>query len=140
MPGVFDSNIPLDEEFIWPILPTIDGKTMDISIIQPESTNSSKFLYINEIEAGEYEILNEKRNLGIKVEWDKKIMPYLWFWQEFNKNAGYPWYKMARVFGLEPFSTNTMGLDNTINKNKGLVIGGYSEKDFHINISVIKLN
>ena len=140
MPGVLDSNIPLNKEFVWPILPTIDGKTIDLSIIQPESTNSSKFLYINEIEAGEYEILNEKRNLGIKVEWDKKIMPYLWFWQEFNKSTGYPWYKMARVFGLEPFSTNTSGLDNTINKNKELVIGGDSEKDFHINISVIKLN
>lgn len=140
VPDVLDSNIPLNKEFVWPLLPTVDGKTIDLSIIQPESANSSKFLYINKIEAGEYEILNERKNLGIKVEWDKKIMPYLWFWQEFNKSAGYPWYKMARVFGLEPFSTNIGGLDNTINKGKGLVIGGDLKKDFYINISVVRLN
>ena len=48
--------------------------------------------------------------------------------------------EMVRVFGLEPFSTNIAGLDNTINKDKGLVIAGDSEKDFYINISVNKLS
>lgn len=138
IPGVLDFNIPLNREFMWPLLPTTDGETIDLSIIQPESTNSSKFLYINEIETGEYEILNEKKNLGIKVVWDKKIMPYLWFWQEFNNSTGYPWYKMARVLGFEPFSTNISGLDNTIKEGKGLIIGGDLEKDFYINISVIR--
>jgi hypothetical protein len=140
IPGVLDSNIPLNKEFVWPKLPTNDGKTIDLSIIQPESENSSKFFYVKEIETGEYEILNQRRNIGIKVEWDKTIMPYLWFWQEFNKSTSYPWYKMARVFGLEPFSTDMMGLDNTISKKRGLVIKGDSKKDFSINISVIKLN
>lgn len=138
IPGVIDDNIPLNQEFVWPKLPTNDGKIIDLSMIQPESENSSNFFYIKEIEAGEYEILNRKRNIGIKVEWNKKIMPYLWFWQEFNKSTGYPWYKMARVFGLEPFSTDTMGLNNTINKNRGLTIKGDSKKDFSINISVMK--
>jgi len=136
IPGVNDSNIPLKQEFIWPILPTIDGGMVNLSLIPNKSVESSKFLYINELNKGEYEILNKKRSLGIKVEWDKEVMPYLWFWQEFNKSNDYPWYKMARVFGLEPFSTNTMGLDNTINESGSLGIKGNSEKDFNISISI----
>ncbi|MDD5658930.1 MAG: DUF4432 family protein [Actinomycetota bacterium] len=136
LPGVSDENIELNKKHKWPILTTNDGKETDLSIIPSEKLETSKFLYIDEIAKGEYEIINEKKKLGIKIEWDKKIMPCLWYWQEFNKSTGYPWYKMSRVFGLEPFSTNIMGLNNTINKNKGLKIRGSSEIEFSLKIKV----
>jgi len=136
IPEAIDENIPVNREFVWPFLPTTDGGRIDLSVIPDNSTKSAKFLYINEVASGEYEIVNKKQALGIRVEWDKNVMPYLWFWQEFNKTGGYPWYKRARVFGLEPFSTNISGLDRTIDKNKGLVVKGNSGIDFCILISV----
>jgi len=135
-PGALDENIELNKKFKWPFLPTIGGKEINLSIIPSAKLTTSKFLYIDKIGKSEYEIINERKKLGIKVEWDKKIMPYLWFWQEFNKSSYYPWYKMSRVFGLEPFSTNIMGLKDTIDRNKGLEIKGNSEIGFSLKIMV----
>ena len=137
--GVLDENIKLGREFSWPILPTKNGDKVNLSVIPSEGVATSKFLYLSELEKAEYEIVNEKINLKIKVDWDKKVMPYVWYWQEFNKTGSYPWYKMSRVFGLEPFSTDVMGLDGTIKKSKALIINGNSELDYYINLAVLKM-
>jgi len=137
--GALDENIKPGCEFSWPILPTKDGDEVDLSVIPSEGVATSKFLYLSKLEKAEYEIVNEKINLKIKVDWDKKVMPYVWYWQEFNKTSSYPWYKMSRVFGLEPFSTDVMGLDNAIRKNRALTVNGNSELDYYINIAVLKM-
>jgi hypothetical protein len=139
VPGVMDDNIELDKEFKWPHLPTLDGGNTDLSLMPPQDTSTSKFLYLSGLDRGYYGIENKHKDLKITVDWDHKLMPYVWFWQEFNKTANYPWYGMSRVFGLEPFSTDTMGLENTIKRKKEIIIKGRSEIEFSMNISVRKL-
>jgi len=136
--GYLDDNIELEKEFDWPFLPTRNGKETDLSIIPSKDTITAKFLYLSELEKGQYEIINEKIGLKIVVNWNKDIMPFVWFWQEFNKTDGYPWYKMARVLGLEPFSTNIMGLKRTVEKNKALIIEANSELRSDLEVAIIK--
>jgi len=135
-PGVLDENIPLSQSFCWPKLPTDDNKEIDLSVIPPGHVKTSKFLYLSGLEKAEYEIINKKTGLKIKVEWNLEVMPYVWFWQEFNKIEGYPWYGMSRVFGLEPFSTDVMGLDNTVSKGREISVKAGSIIDNFLNISV----
>jgi hypothetical protein len=137
--GVLDDDIPLAASFDWPDCPLKDGSFVDLSVIPVEKIQTSKFLYLSGIKKGEYEIINNSKNLKIKVEWDKDIMPYLWFWQEFHKTDAYPWYKRARVFGLEPFSTDIMGLENTIKGEKALQVKGNSKIEFYMNLSVLEI-
>ena len=136
--GEMDDNIKLNQEFDWPFLQLNNGEKIDLSVIPPNSLESSKFLYLSNLGKGEYEIINNKTNLKIRVIWNKNIMPYLWFWQEFNKSKGYPWYRMSRVFGLELFSADTLGIENAIKKGKALTVKGNSEIDFNLDIAVLE--
>lgn len=137
--GVIDDNIETGYEFNWPILDTKDNQKIDLSIIPQDNRKTSKFIYLYGLDRGEYEIKNKEKKLKVRVCWDNKVMPYVWYWQEFNKTESYPWYKMVRVFGLEPFSADIMGLDNAVREEKALTIKGNSELRFFINVSVLEI-
>jgi hypothetical protein len=136
IPGVMDEDIPLKKEISWPVLKTERGKEIDLSVIPRRGMRTSKFLYLSGLDRGQYEINSNNRKVKVRVEWDLDVMPYVWYWQEFNSSEGYPWYGMARVFGLEPFSTDIMGLGDTINKNRQIDLQPESGLDFSMNISV----
>lgn len=137
--GVIDDNIPLGYEFDWPILNTKDNQRIDLSIVPNEGEVTSKFLYLCELDRGEYKLKNMTKNFGVRVSWNEKVMPYVWYWQEFNKTESYPWYGMVRVLGLEPFSTNVPGLNNTIKKGRAISITGGSEIRFFMSVSVFEI-
>jgi hypothetical protein len=139
IPDVMDENIGLNEEIMWPMLTTKEGDNIDLSIVPSINTRTSKFLYLSGLERGLYEIENSRKKAKIRVEWDLKVMPYVWFWQEFNKTESYPWYGMSRVIGLEPFSTDIAVLENTVKNNRQLLIGSNSYKEFQMKICVINI-
>lgn len=134
-PGVIDENIPLSTSFDWPLLPIRD-EIIDLSSIPSRDTKTSKFLYLSQFEKAEYEIFNPGLGIKILAKWNLDIMPYLWFWQEFNKTEGYPWYGMSRVFGLEPFSTDVMGLDNTVARGRGITVKPHTTIYNFLNVTV----
>jgi hypothetical protein len=139
IPDAMDENIELNKEIMWPMLTTVEGDNIDLSIVPSNNTRTSKFLYLSGLDRGLYEIENNRKKVKIRVEWDLKVMPYVWFWQEFNKSEGYPWYGMSRVMGLEPFSTDIARLADTIEKNRQLMIGPNSNKEFQMKICVINI-
>lgn len=47
---------------------------------------------------------NETTGLTITCTWDLDEMPFLWIWQECHDPAGYPWWGLEHVAGLEPHS------------------------------------
>lgn len=104
------------KDFTWP---THDG--IDFSVI-PEKDTPSDMLYITELEMGEYVIDSHKNQVSIKVNWDKDLMPYLWYWQEFGRSKTYPWYGENFNIGLEPFSSYpTNGLIEAIENKSALI-------------------
>ena len=56
-------------------------------------------------------VANPTLGLTVRLSWDGRLLPYAWWWQEFNASKDFPWYTKARVLALEPASTPTSGPD-----------------------------
>lgn len=54
-------------------------------------------------------ITNHDLGLSVRIAWDSSHLPFAWFWQELSWSDGFPWYRRARAFAIEPSSTVTSG-------------------------------
>lgn len=109
----------------WPSVPAHGGGTTDLSIVQ-EPGSPSDVMYLTGFSEGWYEISGD---IGMRVEWDASVLPYLWLWQEFGASAGYPWWGRAYVLGLEPFSSMpTDGLASAVANGTALTLGPHETK------------
>jgi hypothetical protein len=106
------------EDGVWPRL---DG--VDLSVL-PERGTPSDLVYLRGFEGiGSYDVVDPERRLGLRVEWDATVLPWLWFWQEFGAWTDYPWYGGNYNIGLEPFSSYpTNGLADAVANGTALVV------------------
>ncbi|HHN45994.1 MAG TPA: DUF4432 family protein [Planctomycetes bacterium] len=85
----------------WP--PPEDG--IVFTRIPPKSSGKGAMVYILDLKEGLYEITNPRRQLTFRMTWDKEVFPYIWVWQEFGSNKGYPWFGRAYAMAVEPVSS-----------------------------------
>jgi hypothetical protein len=125
--------------FPWPNAPLGNNGVLDVSVI-PESGTPSDLFYLTgfpETDAW-YEIEDASRGVGARVEWDRDIMPYLWYWQEFGAHTGYPWFGRNFNIGLEPFSSfPTNGLAEAVDNGTALQVGPGETIHFRLQMTVI---
>jgi hypothetical protein len=122
----------------WPHVPTPTGESLDLSVI-PERGQPSEIVYLTGFGEGWYEITDPDGRLGMRVEWDAAVMPYLWFWQEYGASHGYPWYGRHYNVGLEPFSSfPTDGLAEAAANGSALEVGPSETRLFHLCATVIE--
>ncbi len=129
-------------DFRWPHAHTPDGETLDLSVI-PDRQTPSDMLYITEFpeKRAWYEIHDSERGAGCRVEWDRDVMPYLWYWQEFGAHTEYPWYGRAYVVGLEPFSSMpTNGSADAVENGTALLVEGGQTIDFNLTYEILASN
>ncbi|MGI5285488.1 DUF4432 family protein [Nonomuraea polychroma] len=106
----------------WPIVPADGGGHTDLSMVQ-EPGSPSDIVYLTGFNEGWYEISGD---IGMRVEWDASLLPYLWMWQELGASTGYPWWGRAYTVGLEPFSSMpTDGLAAAVANGTALVLDPY---------------
>lgn len=48
---------------------------------------------------------NETSGLTVTASWDVELMPFMWIWREFHDPAGYPWWGLEDIVGLEVSSS-----------------------------------
>ncbi len=98
-------------QFSWPDAVTVDGEPLDLAVLPAPGTTQVVFGWLSDFERPWYRITNVRTGLAVEVEWDAEHLPYAWFWQELNYSADFPWFRRARVFAIEPASTQTSGPD-----------------------------
>ena len=125
-----------DERFRWPQASSPDGGDVDLSVLPPPGT-PSELVYLTAFPARAwYQVGGDQ--VGLRVEWDREVMPYLWFWQEFGRTAGYPWYGRHWNIGLEPFSSYpTYGLAEAVANGSALELGPNEERSFSLSAEVL---
>jgi hypothetical protein len=112
-------RVAADREHRWPIATAPDGAAVDLSVV-PSRGTPSELLYVTDLAEGRYELL-DATDVGIRVEWDVEVLPYLWLWQELGASTGYPWFGEAYTLGLEPFSSYpTNGLAEAVANDSAL--------------------
>jgi Domain of unknown function (DUF4432) len=120
----------------WPIATTPEGAELDLRRV-PAPGDPSELLYVSELPAGRYALVDDRRGLAIRVEWDVERFPFLWIWQEAGATTGYPWYGQRYVLGLEPFSSMpSEGLAAAVAGGTALALEPHGELEGRLRISV----
>jgi hypothetical protein len=123
--------------FPWPRAEDETGAEIRLDVI-PERGEPSELLYLTNFGDGRYEIVRPAPRVGLRVEWDATVMPYLWFWQEFGRTIGYPWYGRHYNVGLEPFSSYpTNGLAEAVANGTALELAPRGRRDFWLTATVV---
>lgn len=93
------------ETFPWPSMTGKDGTPVDASRILAPGQDIHDMLFLKELHDGWYKLTNPARKLGFSLEWDRSLLPYVWYWAVSNGIGGYPWYRRTYNIALEPFSS-----------------------------------
>ena len=118
----------------WPVVPRDDGGETDLSVV-PEPGGPSEIVYLTGFTEGWYEISG---NIGMRVEWDADVLPYLWMWQELGASEGYPWWGRVYTIGLEPFSSMpTNGLAAAVENGTALLLEPHETKVLKLRAEVL---
>jgi galactose mutarotase-like enzyme len=116
----------------WPFAEAESGEEVDLSVL-PKRGTLPEMLYLTGLSRARFEVENPNKNLGLRVEWDLDLMPYLWFWQEYGASNFYPWYGRHYNIGLEPFSSfPTNGLQVAVDNDSALSIGAGDRRSFSL--------
>ena len=125
-------------EIRWPYL----SNGMDLSRIRPEGDESKFMIMMDQLSRGSYQIVNSQLKLGVEMNWDLSVMPYLWLWMNFNGEAGYPWYKRAYLMAVEPWTSiiydGTDGLNEAIANGSAVYLSPGDTKDFCMKFRVFE--
>jgi galactose mutarotase-like enzyme len=126
------------KRYTWPLAEGNSGEEVDLSVL-PGRGEISEMLYLTDLSEGRYEVENTRKGLGIRVEWEVGLMPYLWFWQEYGASRFYPWYGRHYNIGLEPFSSfPTNGLQEAVDNGTALSIEAHEKRSFSLQVEVFK--
>jgi hypothetical protein len=124
------------ERFRWPLASSPEGEQVDLSVLPPAATPSEIVYLTGFPERAWYDVGGD--DLRLRVEWDAGVMPYLWFWQEFGRTVGYPWYGRHWNIGLEPFSSYpTNGLAEAVANGTALELAPGERRAFSLSAEVV---
>ncbi|MEU7897298.1 DUF4432 family protein [Nonomuraea sp. NPDC049152] len=109
-------------------------RAAELFVAPPEGA-PSEIVYLTGFDDGWYEVLAD---IGVRVEWDADVMPYLWLWQEVGASKDWPWWGRAYVLGLEPFSSMpTDGLSTAVDNGTAMLLGPGESRTARLRAEVI---
>jgi len=100
----------------FPVIKDKDGNDYDLSLIPKPEVKTSEMCYLKDLEDGWYAIADTRRNVGFGMKWDRSVFPYVWLWEVFKGNYGFPWYGRTYNVALEPWTSYPGGMDNAMKK------------------------
>lgn len=128
-------DVKLEGTGTWPMAPTKDGGTVDLSKIT--GANRERLAYIHDRPEGWYAIDNGEKIFGLS--WDLEAFPHLWFWQEIG-GTGFPWFGRSKITAVEPASTwPSLGLQSAIERKQAFFIKPGEKKSCWTTFSVSSL-
>jgi galactose mutarotase-like enzyme len=95
---------PFIDEHCRVLLPSASKPRIEIPSM--DASHASMDI-LDDLDEGNYTIVNDRLQMEVQLKWDASMFPYLWVWQEFGGSRGYPFYGAGYVIGLEPCSTAT---------------------------------
>lgn len=108
-------------EYSYPYVKGRKGEKIDIRKIPDKNVKSADLCYFAELQEGRYILKNRKKKIAFCLKFDKRIFPYIWYWQEFKGGTGYPWWGTTYNIALEPFSSYpASGIQEAIRKKTQL--------------------
>jgi hypothetical protein len=117
-------------EFPWPLGRSASGDEIDLSSIKGPDGGFAELIYLSELREAWYALINPGSDVGFGLAWDKKVMPYLWFWLVYGRAPGYPWWDNAYVIALEPWTSIPNNLNLALESGTQATLKGGEETTF----------
>jgi hypothetical protein len=110
-----------DEAPPWPDVLLLDGGIERGDRLSTDAADG-RFLAVEQLPEGWYEVVNELTGQGLRVEWDVASLPHLWIWREIRSTGG-RWRSHAEIVGLEPASVpHSLGLARALEAGQAIVL------------------
>lgn len=79
----------------------------------------------------------ETLGASVRVEWDPKVLPHMWHWQE-RGTPSFPWYSRADITAIEPSSVLfSDGLEAAIHRGDAWMIEPGEQKTIDLSIELL---
>ena len=89
------------------------------------------------LKTGEYTLVNQNRQLGLKMTWDLTVFKYLWVWCMFCGHEDYPWYGRAYTLAVEPWSSLPASFPEADSRGDVLVVGPGESREAWVNAEIV---
>jgi galactose mutarotase-like enzyme len=124
-----------DGKFRWPkaMGKQLETNEIDLSLVPPKDLVAEETNFVR-VKEGWYSLTNPKIGLQFRLDWDSKIFPWLWFWQNYNL-PNYPYYGEAWNIALEPATSLPANLARQRGE-EGLKISGKSSITTELTASI----
>ncbi|HXI18473.1 MAG TPA: DUF4432 family protein, partial [Chloroflexota bacterium] len=105
----------------WPLARDRQGQPLDASLVPPKDARAVDTLYaeLTGQQKGYAAIRNQALGLGVGLDWDAAVFPYVWCWQAYGGAWGYPYYGRTYHVAIEPFNAPIGSLEDAIRTGTG---------------------
>ncbi len=93
----------------WPISTDRAGNTLDLREVPGPEESRAVIGWLDDFVDGWATVSNPELGLTVRTQWDARLLPFAWFWQELNATRSFPWFGRARTLAIEPASMPVVG-------------------------------
>jgi hypothetical protein len=75
------TRFPGDQSFEWPLVTDLDGKTVDLSLVEPPESGLADMHYLVGVEAGWYAATDRRAGTGFALSFPTAVFPHVWLFR-----------------------------------------------------------
>jgi hypothetical protein len=78
------------------------GAMINLSLLPEPDSAETRLVYLSDFSRPMISISRPSHRIGIELEWDTEVFPYVWYSMEAGGRRGFPWYRAGYFLALTP--------------------------------------
>jgi hypothetical protein len=94
-------DISYDDLMPWPRSHGPEAM-INLSLLPEPDSAETRLVYLSDFSRPMISIRRPSHRIGIELEWDAEVFPYVWYSMEAGGRSGFPWYRTGYFLALTP--------------------------------------